>query len=135
MYCKIINGRIVLPPKNDGNRINVHLDPAWLEAHGYRDMTGTEINAAKKEWKEAHPDKHDWQDKESFINAVYSLVPADKLALIMADGEALKSAVAGMALLTTDAAPDGKIDLADKRVSDFLALSGLTAAEVKAVMK
>ena len=42
-YAKIVNGAIVYPPHNDGNRINVHLDPEWLADHGYSDMSDEEL--------------------------------------------------------------------------------------------
>ena len=37
MYAKIISGKVVYPPKNDGNRVNVNLDNAWLAEHGFTD--------------------------------------------------------------------------------------------------
>ena len=46
MYCKIENGRPVYPPKNDGCHFNVDVDPDWLAAHGYTDMTPEQIAAA-----------------------------------------------------------------------------------------
>lgn len=135
MFCKVINGKLVQPPHNDGNKINVHLDLEWLAAHGYTDMTNAEINAAKAEWAAAHPDRHDWQDKVRFIAAVKSLVSAEKLAEILGNVDAMKEAVSGLALLATDAAPGGVIDLADKRVAQFLSLSGLTVEQAKEAMK
>ena len=135
MFCKIINGKLVLPPHNDGNKINVHLDPQWCEAHGFTDMTVAEINAAKAEWNAAHPDRHDWRDKEKFIAAVKTLIPADKLVEILGDAAKLKESVAGLALLATDAAPGGLIDVNDSRVAQFLALSGLTVEQVLEAMK
>ncbi len=42
-YAKIVDRQIVYPPHNDGNKINVHLDPDWLAEHGYIDMTAEKL--------------------------------------------------------------------------------------------
>lgn len=76
----------------------------------------------------------DWADKELFIDALYALVPAATVAAVMQSPEALKAGIAGLALLTTNAAPNGMIDLKDSRVSDFAGLLGVTVAQVKAKM-
>ena len=76
----------------------------------------------------------DWVDKELFISALYALVPAATVAAVMQSPEALKAGIAGLALLTTNAAPNGMIDLKDSRVSDFAGLLGVTVAQVKAKM-
>lgn len=73
----------------------------------------------------------DWADKERLIGAVYALIPADAIAAVMSSPTALKDAIAGLALLSTGAAPDGMINLADPRVSQWLALAGLTLEQVK----
>ena len=88
-------------------------------------------------WVEPVPveDPHDWRDKETFIAAVKTLIPADKLVEILGDAVMLKEAIAGLALLTTDAAPGGMIDVADSRVAQFLSLSGLTVEQVLEAMK
>ncbi len=102
----------------------------WLE----------ELNAAyhRIDWT-AEPDPEpepteDWADKELFISALYALVPAATVAAVMQSPEALKAGIAGLALLTTNAAPGGMIDLKDSRVSDFAGLLGLTVEAVKAKM-
>ncbi|MDD5599634.1 MAG: hypothetical protein PHV82_16940 [Victivallaceae bacterium] len=46
MIGKIVNNQIVTPPYNDGNKFNVHLDAAWLEANGFYELTEAEITAA-----------------------------------------------------------------------------------------
>ncbi|MDD5599980.1 MAG: hypothetical protein PHV82_18695 [Victivallaceae bacterium] len=46
MIGKIVNNQIVTPPYNDGNKFNVHLDAAWLEANGFHELTEAEITAA-----------------------------------------------------------------------------------------
>lgn len=76
----------------------------------------------------------EWADKEQFIDALYMLVPAETVAAVMQSPEALKAGIAGLALLTTNAAPNGMIDLKDSRVADFAGLLGVTVAQVKAKM-
>lgn len=76
----------------------------------------------------------EWVDKERFIDALYALVPAATVAAVMQSPEALKAGIAGLALLTTNAAPNGMIDLKDSRVADFAGLLGVTVAQIKAQM-
>lgn len=75
-----------------------------------------------------------WADKERFIDALYMLVPAETVAAVMQSPEALKAGIAGLALLTTNAAPNGMIDLKDSRVAEFAGLLGLTIEAVRAKM-
>ncbi len=74
----------------------------------------------------------DWASKERLITAAYALIPAETIASVMTTPAALKDAITGLALLTTGAAPDGMINLADPRVAQWLALAGLTLEQVKA---
>jgi hypothetical protein len=76
----------------------------------------------------------EWVDKEKFVNAVYALVPAEAIPAALSDPETAKAAIAGMALLTTDAAPGNQIDIADPRVAAWLSVSGVTVEQVKEVM-
>ena len=76
----------------------------------------------------------EWADKELFISALYALVPAATVAAVMQSPDALKAGIAGLALLTTNAAPNGMIDLKDSRVAEFAGLLGLTVEAVKAKM-
>ena len=43
MIGKIVNGKLVFPPVNSGNRINVHKDPIWLKQHGFHELTSEEL--------------------------------------------------------------------------------------------
>ena len=52
----------------------------------------------------------------------------------MQSPDALKAGIAGLALLTTNAAPGGMIDLKDSRVAEFAGLLGVTVAQIKAQM-
>jgi hypothetical protein len=77
----------------------------------------------------------EWVDKEKFVNAVYALVPAEAIPAALSDPETAKAAIAGMALLATDAAPGNMIDIADPRVSAWLSVSGVTVEQVKQAME
>lgn len=48
-YAKFEDGRVVYPPHNDGNCVNVHLDAAYCEAHGFTLKTPEEIAAFEAE--------------------------------------------------------------------------------------
>lgn len=77
----------------------------------------------------------EWVDKEAFINALYALLPAEYLTAALRDPEAFKQGIAGLALLTTNAAPGGLIDLMDPRVPVWLAAFDLTPEAVRAKME
>lgn len=76
----------------------------------------------------------EWVNKEQFLDALYALVPADQLAAKLQDPTAFKAGIMGLALLTTNAAPGGMIDLLDDRVAEWLAVFGLTLDQVRAKM-
>lgn len=76
----------------------------------------------------------EWVSKEVFLGALYELVPAEQLATELQDPETFKSGVMGLALLTTDAAPGGEINLLDERVPTWLAAFGLTLEQVREKM-
>ena len=113
---KVFNGSIVL----DGYRIFNPTDRQLLDA-GYV-------------WIEPEIDTREWVDKELFVNAVYALVPAEAIPAALAEAETAKAAIAGMALLTTAAAPGNQIDISDPRVAQWLAVSGVTVEDVKRKM-
>ena len=76
----------------------------------------------------------EWVNKEQFLDALYALVPAEQLAAKLQDPTAFKAGIMGLALLTTNAAPGGMIDLLDGRVAEWLAVFGLTLDQVRAKM-
>lgn len=43
MFIKIVNRRILLPPVNDGNHFNVHLDSNWLKENGFFEVNEDEL--------------------------------------------------------------------------------------------
>lgn len=77
----------------------------------------------------------EWVDKEAFIAALYALLPAEYLTAALRDPEAFKQGIAGLALLTTNAAPGGLINLIDPRVPVWLAAFDLTLEAVRAKME
>lgn len=86
-------------------------------------------------WVEPVQDTREWVDKEVFVNAVYSLVPAEVIPTVLADPKTAKSAIASMVLLTTAAAPGNMVDIDDPRVAQWLSVSGVTVDEVKQKME
>ena len=76
----------------------------------------------------------EWVPISAFIGALYALIPAEQVAAVMQNETALKPALAGLALLSSDAAPGGMIDLLDQRVSEWLALVNLTLDQVREQM-
>lgn len=76
----------------------------------------------------------EWVPISAFIGALYALIPAEQVAAVMQNETALKPALAGLALLSSDAAPGGMIDLLDQRVSEWLALVNLTLDQVREEM-
>ena len=76
----------------------------------------------------------EWVNKEQFLDALYALVPADQLAAELQDPESFKAGIMGLALLTTNAAPGGMIDLLDSRVPEWLGVFDLTLEQVRAKM-
>ena len=103
---------------------------------GYRifNPSDEQLTAAGYVWQEPTPDTREWVDKELFVNAVYALVPAEAIPAALAEAETAKAAIAGMALLTTAAAPGNQIDISDERVAQWLAVSGVTVEEVRIKM-
>ena len=83
------------------------------------------------EWKEPEQDNREWVDKEVFVNAVYSLVPAEAIQAALANAETAKEAIAGIGLFATGAAPGNSIDISDPRVAQWLSISGITVQQVK----
>lgn len=76
-----------------------------------------------------------WQPMSLFIGALYELLPADRLVEIMTTPELLKPAIAGMALLSSDLTQGGYIDLMNPRVTEYLALTGITMEQLLAAMQ
>lgn len=93
--------------------------------------SGEQLKRAGYAWIEPEIDNREWVDKELFVNAVYELVPAEAIPTALAEAETAKAAIAGMALFATGAAPGNIIDISDPRVEQWLAIGGITVAQVK----
>ena len=115
MYAKIENGNIVLPPHHDGNHFNVHLDPAWLAAHGFRDMSEEELAPYRPK-----PPEQTVFTKLSIRRAMRSLGIEAKLDALLNASDTFRAD-------WTDAQ---EIDLADPVLLDALASGGLTESEI-----
>ena len=96
----------------------------WLEYDGVLPLWQLDITADGKIMELPPPDPtEEWVDTELFINALYRILSGEKIQEIMADSQSLKEAVAGIALLSSNAAP-GMVNLLDPRVGSWLALAG-----------
>ena len=92
------------------------------------------MNGAVVELPEPEPTS-EWVPISAFIGALYALIPAEQVAAVMQNQDALKPALAGLALLSSDETPGGMIDLLDQRVSEWLALVDLTLDQVREEMR
>ena len=102
----------------------------WYAANGYISYAGDlplsrldVVDGAVIELPEPEPTE-EWVPISAFVMALYALIPAERVA----------PALAGLALLSSDAAPGGMIDLLDERVSEWLALVDLTLDDVRNAM-
>ena len=114
---------------------------AWYAENGYIGYSGNlplsrldVVDGVVIELPEPEPTS-EWAPISSFIEALYVLIPAEQVAAVLQNAEALKPALAGLALLSSDAAPGGMIDLLDARVAEWLALVNLTLDQVRSAMQ
>lgn len=109
----------------------------WYAENGYIGYSGDLplsrldiADGAVVELPEPEPTS-EWVQISAFVEALYALIPAEQVAAVLQNAEALKPALAGLALLSSDAAPGGMIDLMDDRVAEWLALVNLTLDQVR----
>ena len=115
MYAKIEDGKIILPPHNDGNHFNVHLDPAWLAAHGFTDMSEEELAPYRPK-----PPEQTVFSKLAIRRAMRTLGIEGKLdSLLNASGT-----------FRADWQDAQEIDLADPVLTSALVTGGITAEEI-----
>lgn len=76
----------------------------------------------------------DWCDKEKFLNALLALVTPDAMGAAMQSPDAMIDLLSGVAMLTTEKAPDGVLNLNDSMVAPWLENFGLTTDQVRAKM-
>lgn len=93
--------------------------------------TDEQLKAAGYVWVAPEHEQEDWADKELFVTAVYTLIPAEVITQVMNSPETMRDAVLGMMYLTTGAAPGNMIDMGDERLIQWLAMSNLTVDDVK----
>ena len=113
----------------------------WYVENGYIGYSGNlplsrldVVDGVVIELPEPEPNS-EWVPISSVIEALYALIPAEQVAAVLQNAEALKPALAGLALLSSDAAPGGMIDLLDARVAEWLALVNLTLDQVRSAMQ
>ena len=75
-----------------------------------------------------------WIDTETFINILYVLLSGETISNTINNPDTLKDAIAGLALLSSNAAP-GMVDVFDDRVVSWLSLVNLTVEQVIDVLK
>lgn len=110
------------------------LESGWILYTGTLPTSRLDIvDGAVIELPEPEPTS-EWVPISAFIGALYALIPAEQVAAVMQNEAALKPALAGLALLSSDAAPGGMIDLLDQRVSEWLTLVNLTLDQVREQM-
>ena len=126
--------------RKNNDLMEEYLGPAmgygWYEANGYISYAGTlplsRLDIVDGEIVELPaPAPGEWVNISDFIGALYELVPAETVAGVLQNPTSLKPAIAGMALLSSDAAPDGRINLADERVAEWLPMVGVTLEQVR----
>lgn len=101
----------------------------WLQYEGVLPVSRLDIvDGVIVELPEPEPTEQ-WIDTESFINALYILLPSESISSIIGDSNMLKDAIAGLALLSSNAAP-GEINILDSRVGHWLSLVNLTIEQV-----
>lgn len=116
MYAKIEEGKIIFPPHNDGDHYNVHLDPVWLQEHGFTDMSDEQLEPY---WPKPAPQTV--FSKLAIRRAMRSLGIENKLDALLNASSTFKSD-------WTDAQ---EIDLADPVLLQALSAGGLTEKEIE----
>lgn len=109
----------------------------WYAANGYIGYAGDlplsrldVVDGAVIELPEPEPTE-EWVPISAFVMALYALIPAEQVAAVLQNEAALKPALAGLALLSSDAAPGGMLNILDARVTEWLSLVNLTLDDVR----
>ncbi len=118
-YAKIENGVAVFPPHNDGNRINVHLDPAWLAEHGYVNMTEEEIAQ--------------YAPSSEPVQNIFTKLQIRRAMRALEMESVLDAILAGNATFAVDWADAQEIDLADPVFASAITAAGITEEQIAAV--
>jgi len=123
MYAKIENGKLIFPPHNDGNKINVHLNPTWLADNGFVDMSQEEIDAILNPEIKPEPVEPEEQtvfSKLSIRRAMRELNLEDKLNELLDSSETFRN----------DWQDAQEIDLNDPILIEALSFGGLSKFEI-----
>ncbi len=118
-YAKIVNGAIVYPPHNDGNRINVHLDSEWLSANGYTDMTEEEIAQ--------------YAASAISVQAIFTKLQIRRAMRALEMEPILDAILASNVTFAADWADAQEIDLSDPVFASAIAAAGITEEQIAAV--
>ena len=118
MYAKIEEGKIILPPYNDGDHYNVHLDPAWLSEHGFRDMSDEDLAPYRPK-----PSEQTVFSKLAVRRAMRTLGIEAKLDALLNASDTFRAD-------WTDAQ---EIDLADPVLTAALSTGGISAEEISQI--
>lgn len=133
MYIRKENGMVTAYTGPSLGR-TVMLEAGWILYTGALPTSRLDIvDGAVIELPEPEP-VSEWVPISAFIGALYALIPAEQVAAVMQNEAALKPALAGLALLSSDAAPGGMLNLLDPRVAEWLALVDLTLDQVREQM-
>lgn len=134
MYIKSMNGKTVVY-SGPSFGLAAMLAAGWIRHEGDEPVERLVIepDGTVTVLPEFPVEPHEWVDTEELVSALYTVIPPAKVAEVLQQPEACKSAVAGMALLTSKAAP-GCVDLCDPRVAAFCALAGVTVDQVRAAI-
>lgn len=114
-YAKIVNGQLVYPPHNDGGRVNVHLDAAWLAEHGYSEMTDGEIA------------------QYATGQTVFTKLQIRRAMRALGMEETLNSILSSDATFSADWADAQEIDLADPVFISAIEAAGITSEQIESV--
>lgn len=118
MYAKIEEGKIVLPPHNDGDHYNVHLDPAWLAEHGFTDMSEEELAPYRQQ-----PEPQTVFSKLAVRRAMRRIGIEAKLDALLNASDTFRA----------DWSDAQEIDLADPVLLQALSQGGISAEEISQI--
>ena len=115
-FAKLVDNRIVYPPHNDGNHINVHHDIDWLTQHGFEEHDD--------EWFAEHAPKPAEQTiftKLQIRRAMRALEIEEKLDTLLEASDTFKK----------DWADAQEINLADPELVKALKQGSITAEDIE----
>lgn len=118
-YAKIENGVVIYPPHNDGNRINVHIDPDWLAENGYTDMTDEEIAQ--------------YATSSAAEQTVFTKLQIRRAMRALEMEPILDAILESSTTFSSDWTDAQEIDLADPVFASAIAAAGITEEQIAAV--